>query len=399
MADEQPLPTEPLRFQIAGKEHAFDSPAALAAFASEQRKPWDWLQKNNSVEPLQQEWSQFRSFLTEIETLANRLPSANDQQFTDMFNKIGVFLNNFWTCRFRTQIAEGRRELALRLSNAEATLAYHVLNAWVAQPGHGNFANPPAIRGAVVAALFDEGITGRIDRTDIERDAVATASRWWGDFQSAARSQLAAVRESVVEFARETRLERCRHNEEFEKLVDESRGRLTELEQTFKEKLALRAPVSYWTNKAAEHLEQSKLWGARFGILLLFSALVFAFELSEFWDLGMDQSLAAGGAAALPKSLAAWQTVFLVTTATLLFWPLRILARLLLANVHLRLDAQERATMANTYLSLIAEGKEMPAQDRQLILSALFRSTVTGIVRDEGAPPSAFDIASRMITR
>ena len=79
----------------------------------------------------------------------------------------------------------------------------------------------------------------------------------------------------------------------------------------------------------------------------------------------------------------------------LLLWPLRVIARLFLSNMHLRTEALERVTMANTFLSLLRSEKEFPPDERKLLLEALFRPTSIGLVQEDGAPSSAYHLASR----
>jgi hypothetical protein len=45
-----------------------------------------------------------------------------------------------------------------------------------------------------------------------------------------------------------------------------------------------------------------------------------------------------------------------VLTATLVFWLLRILVRVLLSNLHLETDMRARSTFVHTHLVLLAKG-------------------------------------------
>jgi hypothetical protein len=89
----------------------------------------------------------------------------------------------------------------------------------------------------------------------------------------------------------------------------------------------------------------------------------------------------------------------LATTATLVIWPIRILAKMLLSNVHLATDASERSILTRTYLALIRKDDKMEEADRQLILKVLFRPTSTGIVKDDGAPSGISEIAARTLNK
>ncbi len=52
---------------------------------------------------------------------------------------------------------------------------------------------------------------------------------------------------------------------------------------------------------------------------------------------------------------------------------------------HLGIDAQSRASMAQTYLALTKEDVASD-QDRAILLASLFRPVVDGIVKDDGLP-------------
>jgi hypothetical protein len=69
-------------------------------------------------------------------------------------------------------------------------------------------------------------------------------------------------------------------------------------------------------------------------------------------------------------------------------WLVRIVVRLFLSHVHLLADANERVTMANTYLALQHSKEGLVEQDRQLILQVLFRPSTSGVVKDDGVPLS-----------
>ena len=83
--------------------------------------------------------------------------------------------------------------------------------------------------------------------------------------------------------------------------------------------------------------------------------------------------------------------------AALGIWLVRIITRLFLSNLHQASDAEERVTMVETFLSLMSEGQISREEDRHLVLQALFRSTATGLVKDEGSPPTVIDISNKLI--
>ena len=64
--------------------------------------------------------------------------------------------------------------------------------------------------------------------------------------------------------------------------------------------------------------------------------------------------------------------------------------------MHLEHDAAERVTMAKTYLSLISEGHLPPGDSINVVLTALFRPTGDGFIKDEGIPPATMDFLSKL---
>jgi hypothetical protein len=65
-----------------------------------------------------------------------------------------------------------------------------------------------------------------------------------------------------------------------------------------------------------------------------------------------------------------------------------VLLRIYLGDQHISNDAAERKTMIMTFLAL-QKGNVVKPEDRNLILTALFRPGADGIVKEE-APDTAF---------
>jgi hypothetical protein len=147
--------------------------------------------------------------------------------------------------------------------------------------------------------------------------------------------------------------------------------------------MQLQAPVEYWTKKAKAHRKAafwSAVWLAVFFVVMtcvLGGAFYAAgdFLINEFPDT-MHPA---------PSAIYVVVSGGLVVLSTLAFWIGRLLTRLYLSEHHLRTDAEERAVMTQTYLALTKESAATEAE-RQIILTALFRSSSDGIVKDDGMP-------------
>ncbi|WP_157182385.1 DUF6161 domain-containing protein [Methylobacterium sp. WSM2598] len=167
-----------------------------------------------------------------------------------------------------------------------------------------------------------------------------------------------------------------KHEEEHRKVIDE----LDTIKKTYQELMRLKAPVDYWTDKAQKHRESAnsyKKLGLKYGgwagggLLTILIALSLVSYFVSFSDKPSVLSFSFIGIGVLVSTLA--------------FWLARILVRLYMSEHHLAIDADERATMAMTYLALM-ERSAVEEKERALILTPLFRPSSDGIVKDDAAP-------------
>lgn len=146
------------------------------------------------------------------------------------------------------------------------------------------------------------------------------------------------------------------------------------IRKTYQEHMGMKAPVSYWTTRAAAYRKSSAIKAACFGSVALAGAFLL-WSLSGY--LTPDPSLS--------KEVYFVRSGLFLLFVTLYFWLCRIFTRLYLSDVHLAIDAKERSVMAETYLALVHENT-ISVEDRTHILQALFRPTKSGIVKDDAAP-------------
>jgi hypothetical protein len=175
------------------------------------------------------------------------------------------------------------------------------------------------------------------------------------------------------------------NQETHDKALQDHKDAMATLEQTFREKMTLRAPVEYWEGRHSHHTGRSTVLGwSLFGSM---SALAAAIGFIAYWVLS---NLKTDGT---PE---AWRVSVLALVGVLGVWAIRLVVRMFLSNVHLGTDAAERVTMVKTYLALL-EGEKLPSDDdRMLILQALFRPASDGLVKDEGLPHPALEALTRI---
>ncbi len=165
--------------------------------------------------------------------------------------------------------------------------------------------------------------------------------------------------------------------------------------EQYTEKLRLESSVKLWTDRAAIHATAAASWQWRSTLIALLG-LVLAGGIT-WGSLGLaewlfsDAFVVAEGAALQSGLRPTWRyEVIFASAATLLyltvfFWVMRIVVRMYMTEHHLGIDAQSRASMAETYLALTKEDAASD-QDRAIVLASLFRPVVDGIVKDDGLP-------------
>ncbi|MFN0075712.1 MAG: DUF6161 domain-containing protein [Prosthecobacter sp.] len=170
----------------------------------------------------------------------------------------------------------------------------------------------------------------------------------------------------------------------FADLATKHEANLKNIEDTFHNKLALQKPIDYWREKKVSHVKLAKRFAWASGIVLVVFGVGLGFLIHwAFGNLEANEN---------PKH---WQVGVTIIAAFFVIWIVRLLVRMFLSHQHLAADAAERVTMVQTYLSLSLEGQGVAPADRSVILQQLFKSASDGLVKDDGAPPTALEWFSR----
>jgi Family of unknown function (DUF6161) len=374
-----------------GGRVALYSSEEVEAWIAKEQEFWRWFEGYQNREGnLAAVWSRVWSPLSNMANIAYALRQngwSNAEQKQQLSQTI---LQTYKSTDFVLHSTSTKAQLVDDLRQSDPLAAAYALAVLVnnaIQP-----ASASAFRGIVEATLFEKGIKGNAkpEKKALE-DALIAFQK-----DSARRSDEAdklnnALSESLDTFSGSTQLNR----DEFAKLVATSQGAIdamlsgtkTELDnitKTYDEKLALQAPVRYWSTKrrfhriAREKIGSGLRWGG------IGSAIVVALSV---WLLLGDSSTKN------PPEY--WRIGLIVIFLTIVFWSIRLGIKIFLSHLHLEEDAAQRITMIQTYLSLMRRGQTNSAEDFKQILSALFRPTGDGLVKDEGMPTSALDYFTR----
>lgn len=174
---------------------------------------------------------------------------------------------------------------------------------------------------------------------------------------------------------------------------------MSESEEFYEKKLAVKNAVTYWSKKAESHKTNSYIFGIIAGLLMIMS-IIGIFNLGKY-IISLDLTDVNGiGRKILTETgaLQLWVYGFFIISMTLIIWFIRLLVKVFLSNLHLLSDAKERETMIQTYLAFEREENTLKDTDRDLILPSIFRVSANGYIKDDSSPNSPINIITKKFT-
>ena len=378
---------KPVKFETAtGRKLTFRELGELKDWFNKQEADWAPIKssRGSHVAQVQAKWNNITQPLRHHLKAAQNKADSEDQIPENLGHALSdALVGAFGAEGFPTSDSP-LGKFILELSDrqlAAAVLALHL--------GVNSQSNSFAWRGAAHLAIFELGLHGGgadaakgiLDglvesyRTKLEehRHALDDAHKEVGSFRDQKEGELEELKAQLDGQLNDasTRLR---------EQLEDVKAKLALLENLYDEKLALRAPVTYWAKKEKRHCWAAVWWGLVFGVSLL--------AAGAGLDYLFDRLLGGPGSIGL-SSVAA----FGVLTVPI-FWVLRVVSRNFLSNLHLRTDAAERVVMLKTYLSLLRKG-QISDKERELALVAIFRPSATGIVADDAPPTNLAEILGK----
>lgn len=365
-----------------GGRRIFRSYPQLKDFVVEQQRAWSWLREAD--EPT----GQHGRMPDRIDTLLNQIDSAiaNGRPLTDMVADLPGFFDMNGNSIVHSDSALGADLLAIRdlISGPAAAFAYAFHRGW-AQMAQAN--TPELLRG--VLALVAPGsmdTSDLVERFSRERANYRTELRRMIEQGGIAEEQRAEAmaegfrsgRRTIRRWAAKRALRWRRYSNDQYVENQDAINEIHTVKKTYEESMALQAPSKYWRDKAKAHQRSETAAAWRLGIFFFLAGagLTTAFYFTALFFLRAESD---------PRTSVYFvASAGLATIAGLILWIGRLLTRLYLSEHHLRKDAEERRIMTTTYLALMRKTAAGDA-DRQVILTALFRNSSDGIVKDDGS--------------
>lgn len=209
--------------------------------------------------------------------------------------------------------------------------------------------------------------------------------------------QLEAIKENLLEIIEQSKNARNEYLSAKEAAVNDTK---------------LKTSVNYWKNKQSKHQRQFWIYGiiSIFLIILLITILskvisnhntdvnineksinnALKVEVKNTLTLKSDindNNLSNESTLQNPLDyihFIGWYALIIFASSSAL-WVIRIVVKIALSNLHLSEDANERVVMIYTYLAFIEQGQGLEENDKQVILSSLFRPSNIGIIKDESS--------------
>lgn len=368
-----------------------------------ERMYWEWMSTiTPRVNELQQLWKDWSTVWMQLSRAITQIKSQEGQpHYKEQIEGLGPSISEPYTSRMiihsntpEAKFIEGLIESEGGLT-AISSLAY-LLNRPFPLSLHETQA------GTLEAFLFDKGIRSRSASEKKALEQLRT--KWQEDLYNLTHDHETLISETEVLKQRLKKIS-SDHDKQFQKQLDDSvealskynlqkqteisdlfentKTELNNITATYDEKLGLQAPVTYWSNKRKIHEKQATKM------------------LSNIWVYGLIGvgSILTAGALILGTSDKTHpsQYFFLLVFSGSILWILKILVKIYLSHIHLELDAQERVTLAHSYLAFLRRGKGVEDTDRQIILKSLFRHSSDGLQKDDGGNPHiVLDILERM---
>ena len=202
------------------------------------------------------------------------------------------------------------------------------------------------------------------------------AEEWKRSDQEAASTLLKKQGDDFEEQKRGIDIEHKSRAETFETWRAEAQLKVTDLETLYREKLRLEKPAAYWKELEAKYVRQGK-WGV-FSTALLAGAIAgcvgyLVYKPPEI--LKSDQFTLGGFKGA----------ILIASAISALLYLTNLLVKIATSSFHLARDARERYQLTHVYLALKQEGA-MDDKEREIILSALFSRSDTGLLKGDSGP-------------
>jgi predicted DNA-binding protein YlxM (UPF0122 family) len=370
--------TKPIKFKLEKYgDFSFKNIEELESWIQEEREHHDWLSSlpagvNNAHYVRDKVNAQLNAINKKLRIL------KKDPENESLLNDLTSYIVESYGKRRLMLSTDADDDFIKQVFNKNnPTFAAHVYGRFLNIPG-GVISEPDYLTAVFTYFCYKQGMKTNISA---EKSALTKLKNKWQDELTAFKDKFIEVQETGETGNERALTKEGERQAVFDTLIEEKTKELDSVIETYDKKLALQSSISYWKTRATDHLTEARKYSKRAfwsGVVVVVLLSIIAFILfSQVGD---------------PKY---WQLITGAVFISFGVWLVRIQVKMYLSNTHLAMDAEERVTMLNTYLALLREGDIPDDENRKLILSTLFKPSHTGLISEDGSPPTAFDFLSQ----
>lgn len=369
-----------INFGADNSSRKFNTIAELVEFLETQIEFYRWIEEANST-LFQQLRANFPKRLRDVLELLRRFQRESAESL------VGGARNDLNSIYYEKKLPHDNSKLGnflSKLAESNVNAAAAALSAWTGISVQDE-------RTAVVAqgrTLLSLHLSPFLDLD------YASAADALIKLEASHNSEIRRLKEIQKESLKEGNDRIAKHSEHFDNITKEKETRWEELEteisdavtslenteKAYKEFMGLKAPVEYWSDKAEGHkiaVERNLV------VLVLFALFGGGSLIGLLW--GIANTALSWAKSDPPVAVFLTLATVGVAATTGVIWILRVMVRNYLSEKHLGIDAQERATMIQSYLAFMEAG-QVETEERKILLQSIFRPTADGIVKDDAAP-------------
>jgi hypothetical protein len=370
---------------------AFNSWDELRNWYSEERNKWNWLGSDNSTKAseIQRNFAHFNLLINRIDIPGDNTPK---EQKVESFIVIESLGNSYKNGSIIYSESE-RGTFLIGLAKKGTTRALSALDHLtdVPIPNNGDWVRAwERSKGVVDAILFEKEIIGMEGQVDRLGKILANHNEAFKIFAAGISSKEQELNQEIDFLQNEKGRVFQAWSTFFEKAKDEKdteiaslRQKTLEIEQHYREKVQLKAPVDYWQNQVAIHQKWSIIYFAIFAVttaLSLWGLVELALFAQAKWQhLGYERY--------------ALLAIFVTIGGTVI----RLLYKLYINNVHGKNVAEEKVLQIKTFLALGAEGNKMGPNELNLLLASVLRPRSTSLLKDEFPSVLPIEVLQKVI--
>lgn len=251
------------------------------------------------------------------------------------------------------------------------------------------------IEGAFTAFAYQTGISGisssEIDALKEARAVIAKEAEAIHNEREALNkkaAELLGVLGSRSEQILESKsVELKQHIEEWDEAKKDAAKKLSDLEEAYRNKIAVESSVTYWKRKGRYNFALAAIFaisGGAVGIGLYQFLVDMSSTLLRLDKIGVHDY---------------WRFAIILFTATVAIWVARLVVQLIFSNLHQWTDSRERQTMIQTYIALKKEGYLPEGKDATHILEVLFRPGDSGLLKGDRGPATPTEMVVKHFDR